>query len=78
MREGARHILTEISEGFIAVLIAPYLYNISLICKELHGDIVFLYNIKNAVSDSYQVHLREVICFGLSVHKNVYKEVAIL
>ena len=61
MREKICCTLTDIFEGFITVLTAPYLYNTSLICKERHGDIVFLHNIKNAVSDSYQVHLCEVI-----------------
>jgi len=78
MREKIRCTLKDIFEGFITVLTVPYLYSIFLVCKERHGDIAFLYNIKNAVSDSYQVHLCEVICFGLSVHKNVYKEVATL
>ena len=73
MREKICCTLTDIFEGFITVLTAPYLYNTSLI-KERHGDIVFLHNVKNAVSDSYQVHLCEVIFFGLSVYKNVYKE----
>jgi len=78
MRKKICCTLKDIFEGFITVLTVPYLYNTSLICKERHGDIVFLHNIRNAVSDSYQVHLCEVIYFGLSVHKNVYKEVATL